>query len=66
MEFTTVIKIIQLAAAAADAARQAREIAVALQKALQQSGELTPEQSAQLDAEAAAIFAGPTSQPSGR
>ena len=66
MNFDLVIKALQAAAAAASAAAQAREIALALKNALQQSAELTPEQSAQLDQEAAAIFNAPESQPSGR
>lgn len=66
MDFALIIKAIQLAAAAADAAVQAREIALALKNALQQSRELTPEESAQLDEEARGLFQSPPSQPSGR
>lgn len=66
MEFATVIKALQLAAAAAQAAAAAREIALALRASLQQSTPLTPEQNAELDTLASAIFAAPESQPSGR
>lgn len=66
MEFATIIKVLQLAAAAASAAAQARELALAIRNAYQQSNELTAEQSAELDALAAQVFSSPESQPSGR
>jgi len=60
------LKALELAAAAADAAAKAKEVANILKKHAQQSQELTPEQSAELDAKAEAIFASDASQPSGR
>lgn len=66
MDFATAIKILQLAAAAASAAAQARQIATIVQTSLKQSAQLTPEQSAELDALAQRIFEAPESQPSGR
>lgn len=64
--FTLAIKGLEAAAAAAAAYASARAIAVDLKTAAQQSKELTPEQSAELDAKAEAIFASPEAQPSGR
>ena len=64
--FAILLKVLQLSAAAAEAAKGARAIYEALREAAQQSRQLTPEQSAQLDQEAKAVFAAPESQPSGR
>lgn len=64
--FAVLLEALNLAAAATSAAAGARKVYEALRESAQQSEQLTVEQSAQLDAKAAEIFASPASQPSGR
>lgn len=64
--FALAMQALNYAAATADAAAQARLLAGKLKEAAAQSGELTDEQSAELDAKAEAIFSSPASKPSGR
>lgn len=64
--FALLLETLNLAAAAASAAAGARKVYEALRESAQQAEQLTTEQSAQLDAKAAEIFASPASQPSGR
>ena len=66
MNFALIIQLIELAAAAADAAAKARLAYQTVRDAYQQTHELTPTEEAQLDARAAAIFASEASKPSGR
>lgn len=64
--FKLLIDALEIAAASADAAARARVIYNTLMASAQQSKELTPEQSAQLNTRAHDIFASEASKPSGR
>jgi hypothetical protein len=66
MDYATLVKVLELTAAATSAAAQAREVYNALRESAQQAEQLTPEQAAELDAKAEAVFSSPASQPSGR
>lgn len=66
MSFVALLEILNIVAATAEAAVRARQTYNKLKEAALQNKELTPEQAAQLDARAEAIFASAASQPSGR
>lgn len=64
--FAIALQALQLAAATASAAASARRIYEGVKAQAQRTGELTPDEVAQLDAEAARIFSSPEQQESGR
>lgn len=66
MQYKILLQVLEWMAVAMDAAAKARAVYNALRESAQQSEELTPEQTADLDARAEAIFASDASQPSGR
>lgn len=66
MKFALLLKILEAAAAAADALTRIRRLYLEFKAEAQRANELTPEQSAELDAKAEVIFASEASQPSGR
>ncbi len=66
MKYQLLLQVLNWVATAVDAAAKARAVYDSLRESAQQSQELTPEESAALDARAEEIFASPASQPSGR
>lgn len=66
MNVADVIKFLRWLNATVGAIIEVRQISRDIINALKQSKVFTPEENAQLDAEAEAIFAAPESQPSGR
>jgi len=64
--YLELIKILSVASAAADAALKAKQVYQTLRESAQQSQQLTPEQSKELDDRAAAIEASEANKPSGR
>lgn len=61
-----IIEILEIAATTAAAAARARAAYESVRQAMKQTHELTPEQEADLDARAEAIFSSEASKPSGR
>lgn len=66
MKFALILELLEIVAMTLSAAAKARAAYQSVRDAMQQTHELTPEQEAQLDARAEAIFASEASKPSGR
>lgn len=66
MKHEEILKILELAIAATELAARARAVYDKAREQAERDHELTPEQSADLDARGEAAFNSPASQPSGR